>query len=613
MNGPKFGTKKLFLNSSEKNKIIQEKPKENLKPTYENKEKNIKNNKSLFLVNKSPLSEEKKVEKQKNIFSSTKEKEQMNIKNYINNTQEEKKEIKQEENNNNIIKNLSNNLEENINKVNDIKNKEIKINENKDNNYTNNNTNNQEKELDNNNNMNKTTINNNFIINKDNTFMINTNLTNSNIINNNAQNPTINNNYNIGHIGGNSGNYNTNIINRINYNLNNNIIHDNIIYKDNNINVNSNIEKNNIINNIRFMRGNSVQPKNKNNSFLNNKHHLLENAIIKKEFQEPKRKVILKHDSSLDIMSNSDPINSDCFNNFQKIINLEESDSENDFSDEFEENEEYNEEDDEEYILNTKDENLLNNSRKRRGNSLYNQRQKEIEEKNPLYEELNDLIKKYDYDKIINCFLKIYNNEFNIKDKQIKDYDILKKISEILSKSNENEIHILLLKIISYNFNESQDKLLDLISKSKKPIAPIEITENSREISRRGRSRKILQNGEKLREKRRHTKRPSPPFYYGKHFFRKNNKIYCYVPKAKTVSFNRYTLYCKYRGANEKCMAKIIIHQHNHKISYIGNHICHPKMTIEDFYKKYPNIKESDWTHIQFAVKNGKPYIMSQY
>ena len=114
-------------------------------------------------------------------------------------------------------------------------------------------------------------------------------------------------------------------------------------------------------------------------------------------------------------------------------------------------------------------------------------------------------------------------------------------------------------------------------------------------------------------EKRKHTKRPSPPFYYGKHYFKKNNRIYVYVPKAKTVSLKRNTLYCIYRGSKDKCMAKIIVHQKDNRITYIGSHICHPKMTIEDFNKKFPNIEKSNWTHIQFAVRNGKPYILSQY
>ena len=171
---------------------------------------------------------------------------------------------------------------------------------------------------------------------------------------------------------------------------------------------------------------------------------------------------------------------------------------------------------------------------------------------------------------------------------------------------------------MSNNFNEYQSKLLNFISNNNSDMnkvsnSPIEIKENSREkCSKRGKAQKLAKNGEKLKEKRKHNKRPSPPFYYGKHFQKKNNKIYVYVPKAKTVSFNRYTLYCIYRGSKEKCMAKIIVHQNDNRITYIGSHVCNPRMTLDDFHRKYPNVKGNNWTHIQFAVRNGKPYMMSQ-
>jgi len=647
MSDIQFETKKIYTNS-EKNIISNSK--ENLKPINQNKEKINKNNKSIFFVNKLQTKEEKekKVEKPKNLVNN-KEKINSNNNNINtitnsnnNNLHETKNEIKENEQQNNITKNIIEKKEDIKNEKKDnfivkkaeeikpVENKEIKVIDNKNLN-----------EKVNDSNISKTTITNNFII-KDNPFMINTNLTNSNlltkenpymmnpniansnIINTNVQNPIMNNNFNNNNfnIRGNfnPNNNNTNIINSINYD--NNII-SGMVYKDNNLNRNNNINmdknNNNIINNIRFTRGQSFQPK--YNSFLNNKHHLLENAIIKKEFQEPKRKVILKNEanSPSNIMSNSDPNNSECFNSFQKIINLEESDSENNYSDDYEDSQEYNEEDDEEYNLDTKDENWLNNcSRKKRGSSLYNSRTKDSESENPLYDELNSLIKKYDFDTIIECCLRIYNNEFNIKDKQIKDYDILKKINDILSKSNRETIHILLIKILSNNFNEYQNKLLSFISNNNVDTnkvfnSPIEIKENSREkCAKRGKIQKLAKNGEKLKEKRKHNKRPSPPFYYGKHFQRKNNKIYIYVPKAKTVSFNRYTLYCIYRGSKEKCMAKIIVHQNDNKITYIGSHVCNPRMTLDDFHRKYPNIKRNNWTHIQFAVRNGKPYMMSQ-
>ena len=124
---------------------------------------------------------------------------------------------------------------------------------------------------------------------------------------------------------------------------------------NNNNNYNPNISNNNINNehdnkilsespqNKRSLRGHSVKP---------TIHHLLEDAMIKKEFQEPKRKVILKNDlpPSYGLIGANDPSKS-----FQKIINIDESDdsfideeNESDFSQDFEEDEDNYEDDDDE-------------------------------------------------------------------------------------------------------------------------------------------------------------------------------------------------------------------------------------------------------------------------
>ena len=75
---------------------------------------------------------------------------------------------------------------------------------------------------------------------------------------------------------------------------------------------------------------------------------------------------------------------------------------------------------------------------------------------------------------------------------------------------------------------------------------------------------------------------------------------------------DKATIRCLYRGAKEKCMAKLIVHQNGKDITFVGNHLCKPKMTMEDFCKKYPNIKNTDWTHIQFAFRNQKLIVMNQ-
>ena len=471
----------------------------------------------------------------------------------------------------------------------------------------------------NNNYIEKATINNNFIINKDNPLMINANLANPNIINNNIKNSTINNNYIIRN--NNITNKNNNVnINNINFDLNNlgnNFIND-FPFKENIINRND-IERNNYADNMRFMRGQSVQPKSSRNSFLNRKHHLLENAIIKNQYEEPKSKVVLKNEKypSCIYNSNIDPYNSS--KNIQKIISLDESDSENfffsnskqygnDMSQDFDE-EDY---DDEEYHLNN---NENKNSKRSKGknsiNSNLNSKKKSPEEL--LFDELNSLIRKYTFIKIVQCVVKYYKNELTINQDKDEDNEIIKRLKSLLSRYDKNSVHMPLMNILENITKESRDIITNLVNMPDKRFTPIEIKENQKERSqRRGNSQKLLLNKDIIKEKRKHTKKPSPPFYYGKHFFKVDGKIYTYVPKAKTASMNRYTLYCMYR-AKEECMAKIIVHQNDNKVSYIGNHVCNPKLSLEEFYKKYPYIKkEPDWSHIQFAVENEKPFILSK-
>ena len=378
-------------------------------------------------------------------------------------------------------------------------------------------------------------------------------------------------------------------------------------------------------------------------------HHLLEDAIIKKEFQEPKRKVNLKNDlpPSYGLIGANDPTKT-----FQKIINIDESDSfieeenESDFSQEFEEEDD----DDEEYNLSNNNINWLNKRKKenRTNNCLFNNCNKKKEYDDPICNELSELIRKFGFNKVIENIYNIRKGE--ISDKEIgnnanmdednndiietnninknqeinndvqenPDQDLNTKLKEILSKSNSEDIHLLLIRILSDNFTENQQKLIEFVSKQPEgpnpdsQIPQIELRDADDRFQKRSRSLCPNNNLGVLREKRRHTKRPSPPFYYGKHYYKKNGKIYCYVPKAKTVSFNRYTLYCLYRGAKEKCMAKLIVHQNGKDITFVGNHLCKPKMTMEDFCKKYPNIKNTDWTHIQFAFRNQKLIVMNQ-
>ena len=508
-------------------------------------------------------------------------------------------------------------------------------------------------------------INTNMILNKANPFVVNNTNTNNNNNINNTNN--INKNNNTNNINNNTSNPNINhhienCINNItspknnsiinppnnNYNhINNNVNSTNHINALNNNNNNNNNMSQENYGNKRSLRGHSLLP---------NTHHLLEDAIIKKEFQEPKRKVNLKNDlpPSYGLIGANDPTKS-----FQKIISIDESDSfieeenESDFSQEFEEEDD---DDDEEYNISNNNINWLNKRKRenKNANCLFNSNNKRKEYDDPICNELSELIRKYGFDKVIESIYHqrkgdTYNTNTNSEIKEIPNenipekndnifetnnnqdsnddivennyFDLNKKIKELLPKSNNDDINLLLIRILSDNFTENQQKLIDFVSNKKEVsdyenIPQIELRDADDRFQKRSRSlyhnSNNLDNLGVLKEKRKHTKRPSPPFYYGKHYYKKNGKIYCYVPKAKTVSFNRYTLYCLYRGAKEKCMAKLIVHQNGKDITFVGNHLCKPKMTMEDFNKKYPNIKSTDWTHIQFAFKNQKLIVMNQ-
>ena len=128
---------------------------------YEIKRKNSKSNKNLFFVNKDQNKEEVKVSNELNNAT------EKNVIENLNNTCIHNNSVKIEENKNET--DLSNNIkikEELINTKNcKRENKEAKP-------------------VDNHDNVLNTTINNNFIINKDNPFLINSKINNSNIINN---------------------------------------------------------------------------------------------------------------------------------------------------------------------------------------------------------------------------------------------------------------------------------------------------------------------------------------------------------------------------------------------------------------------------------------------
>ena len=445
-----------------------------------------------------------------------------------------------------------------------------------------------------------------------------------------------------------------------------------IINANNNTNTNNNIvnNTNNIIptdniTNANNVPNNNINTNNNNgNNFLGKKHHpeksthLLADVIMKQEFHMPQKKASVQRNNST---SNN-------------ILDLIESDSESDDED----NEEKDKDEDYDINDNDKEKNkkkkkpvkhLSDNLDSKDKESVYYKDLRDLVNKNsfdkvldctfkiynhefsikatngkdyPILKKIYDISNKISKDSLQTLLIKILSNDF--KETQMKLLDLIYKTKDFNTlpesktgkekekeKENKSDINNKKAKTSDNNKEIKENKEKEnnnKIIENEESNEKIKIdSELSSDLPIKAKSRSTKRNSNLISNvnktvtatssqppKRRHSKKPSPPFYFGKHFYKKNNKVYCYVPKAKTASFNHYTLYCTNRGGKDICKAKIIIQQNDSKTVFIGNHICHPKLTVEDFYAKYPDVKRNDdWTHVQFAVRNDVPYIISQY
>ena len=101
------------------------------------------------------------------------------------------------------------------------------------------------------------------------------------------------------------------------------------------------------------------------------------------------------------------------------------------------------------------------------------------------------------------------NQEINNDVQENPDQDLNTKIKEILSKSNSEDIHLLLIRILSDNFTENQQKLIEFVSKQPEgpnpdsQIPQIELRDADDRFQKRSRSLCPNNNLGVLREKRR--------------------------------------------------------------------------------------------------------------
>ena len=478
--------------------------------------------------------------------------------------------------------------------------------------------------------------NSNIILNKDifNNNKLDINMNNLNIINHNKENSLINNKY----INNLEQNDHSEIIYSINEEFNN-IDFDNTLYEYD--------SKKNII------TKKYNEEKINNNSLLGHKHLFLENNFysfendkIKQIEKEEEKKILLKTKNINEELVNTNPF---YFQKYQVEDNEEDEKNEVNIN----EGNKYKEEnvdiiydiDNEKHNINTKNEYLFKTSRIRKKVNDINNNENNLKinkNENSLYDELYELINKYSFDTILDYTLKYYNGKFNLNETDIKDLKLFKKINDIEIKINKDIINFLLIKILSNKYEEYESKLIDLITIPKSNEKIIDIKDNnisintninliSKNINSEIFKTEIVQlkksNSESLikkeniisksgiicENKRKRLKNPSPDFYYWKHFFKNNDKIYCYTPKKKLSYFQYYTFYCIKRRSQYKCQAKIRIKENDTNPVFIGEHVSHPCLTIEEFNKKYPDLQNKEWTHAQFAVKNKKLFVISHY
>ena len=92
--------------------------------------------------------------------------------------------------------------------------------------------------------------------------------------------------------------------------------------------------------------------------------------------------------------------------------------------------------------------------------------------------------------------------------------------------------------------------------------------------------------------------------YRSNHFYNSNGEIYCYVPRH-FIRAKMCFLYCE----KENCKAKLYLDMKRKKGRIHGNH-KHGGIDIEKYVEEFPEIKEDNWEHIQYDIKDDKKFMV---
>ena len=205
------------------------------------------------------------------------------------------------------------------------------------------------------------------------------------------------------------------------------------------------------------------------------------------------------------------------------------------------------------------------------------------------YKELDKLMSKYTFYDAAKIILKIHNGIPEDNNENNELYQKLKNISSVIK--NKNNLTLMCLGILSskIQFKKDEDKNNEVIKQK------IRKEENNKNKKERVKEDKQISNiFERIRK---HGKKK---YIYRNHYYKLNNRIYCY--KNKSLEPRHYaTLFCEKRNSSG-CNAKILVNGNPNDILILGCH-KHGGISKLDFYKRFASFKGKNWNHIQLIRK----------
>ena len=208
------------------------------------------------------------------------------------------------------------------------------------------------------------------------------------------------------------------------------------------------------------------------------------------------------------------------------------------------------------------------------------------------YDKLSFLSKEIGLETLIDYIIKIINNNsinpIDITFYECDNIDLEKEIKEILKHINEASLYAYLMKILALEQQETIETLTDFklsVDSKLRSRASIQSVKISTKFVKRKKDDTVME---------------AQTQYRSKHFYNLNGSIYCYVPKG-----NKKTSQCFLYCYKHKCKAKFYLDMEMKKGKLYGRHY-HEGVDIEKYEKDFPEIKEKNWEHLQYDIKDKK-------